>query len=166
LSHSISLTKNNVWSKTAGPRIKTTGSSQEDKNTEPIKLLLQKTNASANTKLPTRLTRVNPNLNRPLRPMVTPAQKTQKSVAREIPKINTVSSVRRRQTVSLKDIQAQFKPNPVSLHEILSSKSSRDITMKRKSLASSKLGSINFKKSSVGSSRSRVTYSYRVEVIK
>ncbi|CAG8550472.1 7813_t:CDS:2 [Rhizophagus irregularis] len=151
-SQSTSLTKNNVWSKTAGPRIKTTGSSQKDKN-----------NVSTDTKLPTRLTRVNPNLNRPLRSMVTPAQKTQKPVARGISKINTISSARRRQTVALKDIQARFKPNPVSLQEILSSKTSRDMTMKRQSLASSKLGSINSAKPSIGSSRSRMTYSYRVE---
>lgn len=159
------LTKNNIWSKTAAPRIKTTGNSKDDKNNEPNKPLLQKSNVSTNTKLPTRLTRANPNLNRPLRSMVTPAQKTQKPVARGISKIN-ISSVRRRQTVALKDIQAQFKPNPVSLQEILTSKTSRDITMKRQSLASSKLGSINSEKPSFGSSRSRMTYSYRVEVAK
>lgn len=166
MSRSISLTKNNVWSKSAGQRIKTTGSLQEDKNNEPIRLLSQKSNVTKDTKLPTRLTRVNPNLNRPLRSMVTPAQKTQKPVARGVSKINKISSARRRQTVALKDIQAQFKPNPVSLQEILSSKTSRDITMKRQSLASSKLGSINSKKPSVCSSRSRMTYSYRVEVTK
>ncbi|GES77471.1 hypothetical protein GLOIN_2v1564779 [Rhizophagus clarus] len=163
LSRSISLTKNDIWSKTAGTRNKTTGSSRENKNNEPIRLLSRKSNASTNTKLPTRLTRVNPNLNRPLRPMATPAQKTQKPVACGVSKIDTISSTRRRQTVALKDIQAQFKPNPVSLQEILSSKTSRDLTMKRKSLASSKLGSTNSGKPSVGSSRSRMTYSYRVE---
>ncbi|RIA89315.1 hypothetical protein C1645_825008 [Glomus cerebriforme] len=166
LNRSISLAKNNIWSKTEGSRIKSTGKLQENKSNEPIRLFLQKSDAPTNTKLPTRLTRVNPNMNRPLRPIVTPAQKSQKSVVSGTSKINTISSTRRRQTVALKDIQTQFKPNPVSLQEILSSKTSRDVTKKRKTLAASKLGpnpSTNARKPSIGSSRSRMTYSYRVE---
>jgi hypothetical protein len=98
--------------------------------------------------------------------MVTPTQKTQKPVVIGTSKINTISSARRRQSVALKNIQTQFKPNPVSLQEILSSKTSRDVTKKRETLTDSKLGSKTLGKPSIGSSRSRMTYSYRVEVIR
>jgi len=45
----------------------------------------------------------------------------------------------------------------------LSSKTSRDVTKKRETLTGSKLGSKPPGKLSIGSSRSRMTYSYRVE---
>jgi hypothetical protein len=167
LSRTLSLARNNTWSKTAGSEIKAINNSQENKSKGPIRLFsnLQKLDTSTKSKPSTRLTRVNPNMNRPLRPMVTPARKTQKPVVSETSKINTISSVRRRQTVSLKNMQTQFKPNPVSLQEILSSKTSRDVTKKRETLMGSKLGSKPSGKPSIGSSRSRMTYSYRVEVI-
>jgi hypothetical protein len=162
LSNSISLPRNNIWSKAARPGIKATNNSQENKSNGPIRLFsnLQKSDTSTKTRQSTRLTRANSNMNRPLRPMIAQAQKTQKLIVGGIPKINTISSARRRQTVAPKNIQAQFRPNPVSLQEILSSKTSRDITKKRETLT----GSQPVSKPSIGSSRSRMTYSYRVEV--
>jgi hypothetical protein len=171
LTRTVSSARNSIWSKTAGSRIKATNNTQENKRNGPVRLFLQKPDASTNTKPPTRLTRVNPNMNRPLRPrpITTSTQKSQKPIVNGASKTNTMSSVRRRQTIALKDVQTKFKPNPISLQEILSSKTSRDVTKKRETLAGIKIGlkpSTNSGKPSIGPSRSRMTYSYRVEVTK
>jgi hypothetical protein len=160
LSNTTSLPRNNNnWPKVARSGIKVTSNSQENKGSGPIRLFSNLQKPDTSTK-PTRLTRVNSNMNRPLRPIAAQAQKSQKPIVGGMSKISTISSARRRQTVAPKSIQAQFRPNPVSLQEILSSKTSRDLTMKRKTL----IGSQPVSKLSIGSSRSRMTYSYRVEV--
>ncbi|CAG8567205.1 3496_t:CDS:2 [Funneliformis caledonium] len=155
LNRTISFARNNIGTKTTR-----SGIEHENKNKGPIRLFsnLQKPNTLTNGNP---LTRVNPNLNRPLRSMVTPAHKTQKA---GISKVNTISSERSRQTNNLKDTQIKFKPNPISLQEILSSRTSIDVTKKRETLLGSRLNS----KSSttpgkLSMSRSRMSYSYRVE---
>ncbi|CAG8754826.1 10244_t:CDS:2, partial [Acaulospora colombiana] len=137
---------------------KVTNNSQDAKLKAPIKLFsgLQST-SKLSVRPSLRTSRVNAtNLNRPLRPTETPKSAMRKTIigsVRRLPTavpsrkptnadplrkpVNTGSSrmnalsTQRRRTMALKDIQDSFKPNPASLEEILSSKTSNDANRKR-----------------------------------